>query len=88
MELRLRKTKVGGENWRSAIVPFRVDGGIDVMESYMRDALASSLISKNGAWYTYKEQRAQGMNGLKALLKEHPSLYDTLVSELEQTNAT
>jgi recombination protein RecA len=88
MEVRLRKTKVGGENWRSAIVPFRVEGGIDVMESYMRDALASNLISKSGSWYTYKDSRAQGMNGLKALLKENISLYDTLVAELEQEDAT
>ena len=87
MEVRLRKTKVGGENWKSAIVPFKVDGGIDIIESYMRDGLAEGLIDKKGAWYTYKEQRAQGMNGLKTLMVTNEYLFATLVSELEGNNA-
>jgi len=82
MEIRLRKTKVGGENWKSAIVPFKVDGGIDIIESYMRDGLAEGLIDKKGAWYTYKEQRAQGMNGLKTLMVNNEALFATLVAEL------
>ena len=31
MEVRLRKTKVGGENWKSSVVPFIVEGGIDIL---------------------------------------------------------
>ena len=87
MEVRLRKTKVGGENWKSAIVPFKVDGGIDIIESYMRDGLVDGLIDQRGAWYTYKEQRAQGMNGLKKMMVENEALFATLVSELEGKNA-
>lgn len=87
MEVRLRKTKAGGENWSSAIVPFRVEGGIDLVESYMRDGLAEGLIDKKGAWYTYKEQRAQGMNGLKSLMVGNPQLLEALVGELGEKNA-
>ena len=87
MEVMLRKTKVGGENWKSAIVPFRVEGGIDIIESYMRDGLVEGLIEQRGAWYTYKEQRAQGMNGLKKLMVENEALFATLVSELEGKDA-
>ena len=82
----MRKTKVGGENWKSAIVPFKVDGGIDIIESYMRDGLAEGLIDKRGAWYTYREQRAQGMNGLKTLMVNNEQLLDALVSDLEGNN--
>ena len=39
MEVRLRKTKIGGENWSSATVPFRVDGGLDILDRYIREAL-------------------------------------------------
>ena len=87
MEIRLRKTKVGGENWKSAIVPFRVEGGIDLVESYMRDGLASGIIDKKGAWYTYQDQRAQGMNGLKTLMTTNENLLARLIAELEGTDA-
>jgi hypothetical protein len=82
MEVRLRKTKVGGENWKSAIVPFRVEGGIDLVESYMRDGLAAGIIDKKGAWYTYHDQRAQGMNGLKTLMTTNENLLVMLIAEL------
>ena len=52
MEVRLRKTKVGGENWKSAVVPFRVAGGIDILESFIREGIAQKIITQAGAWYT------------------------------------
>ena len=78
MEVRLRKSKVGGENWSSAIVPFRVEGGIDILESYIREALDQKLISRAGAWYTYGEVKAMGLNGLKEQFLNNPELLDTL----------
>ena len=72
MEVRLRKSKVGGENWKSAIVPFRVAGGIDILESFIREALAQGLIKRAGAWYTYGEDKAMGLNGLKSFFLENP----------------
>ena len=72
MEVRLRKSKVGGENWKSAIVPFRVAGGIDVLESFIREALDRGLIKRSGAWYTYKEDKAMGLNGLKKVFIDNP----------------
>ena len=62
MEVRLRKSKVGGENWRSAVVPFRVDGGIDVMESFIREGITQKLIQQSGPWYTYRNEKVMGMN--------------------------
>ena len=67
MEVRLRKSKVGGENWTSAIIPFRVEGGIDVTESFIREALDLSIISKAGPWYADKDAKVMGMNGLKRI---------------------
>jgi len=72
MEIRLRKSKVGGENWKSAIVPFRVAGGIDILESFIREALAKGLIKRAGAWYTYGEDKAMGLNGLKSFFLDNP----------------
>ena len=78
MEVRLRKSKVGGENWRSATVPFRVEGGIDILESYIREALDQKLIDRNGAWYTYKDIKAMGLNGLKQQFLSTPTLLEEL----------
>lgn len=78
MEVRLRKTKIGGENWSSALVPFRVDGGIDILESYIREAIGKKLITQAGPWYTYKEQKYMGLNGIKKLFLEDDALREEL----------
>jgi len=82
MEVRLRKTKVGGENWKSATVPFRVEGGIDIAESYIREGIERKLITQGGAWYTYKDTKAMGMNGLKKAFLENPEVFEELQNEL------
>ena len=82
MEVRLRKTKVGGENWQSATVPFRVEGGIDIAESYIREGIERILITHGGAWYTYKDTKAMGMNGLKKAFLENPKIFKELQNEL------
>jgi recombination protein RecA len=82
MNIRLRKTKTGGENWDSAVVPFRVEGGIDVLESYIRDGIDQGLISKAGAWYTYGDIKAMGLNGIKEKFVEDSKLFDKLQNEL------
>jgi recombination protein RecA len=78
MEVRLRKTKIGGENWSSALVPFRVDGGIDVLESYIREAIGKKLITQAGPWYTYKEQKYMGLNGIKKIFLDDSALREEL----------
>ena len=82
MEIRLRKSKVGGENWRSAVVPFRVEGGIDVVESYIREGVARRLVKQAGPWYTYGEHKVMGLNGVKKFFLENPSEFETLKNEL------
>ena len=78
MQVRLRKSKVGGENWDSVTVPFRVDGGIDILESYIREAIQKKIIIQAGPWYTYKEQKYMGQNSLKQLFLEDEALAEEL----------
>ena len=82
MEVRLRKSKVGGENWRSAVVPFRVDGGIDIVESFIREGIEQKLIKQAGAWYEYNEQKVMGLNGIKTVFKDNPEMFTQLQHEL------
>jgi len=82
MEIRLRKTKVGGENWDSAIIPFRVEGGIDIVESFIREALERKLITQAGAWYSYDGEKVMGLNGIKNLFINNPEKFDVLKEAL------
>jgi|TARA_R110000824_G_scaffold399582_1_gene605226 recombination protein RecA len=78
MDIRLRKTKIGGEHWKNVKIPFRIEGGIDIVESFIREALTQDLIQQRGAWYMYGEEKMQGMNGLKHFFIENPSRLDEL----------
>ena len=82
MEVRLRKSKIGGENWNNAIVPFRVDGGIDVLESYIREAIEQKIVERSGAWYTYKDVKAMGMNGIKEKFLASTELLEDLKADV------
>ena len=82
MEVRLRKSKVGGENWRSATVPFRVEGGIDIVESFIREGLEQKLIKQAGPWYEYEGTKVMGMNGIKKFFMDNTEAFDTLKNEL------
>ena len=82
MEVRLRKSKVGGENWRSATVPFRVEGGIDVVESFIREGIDRKLIKQAGPWYEYNENKVMGMNGIKKVFLDSPETFEQLQNEL------
>ena len=78
MEVRLRKSKVGGENWASAIVPFRVEGGIDILESFIREGLSKKLITQAGPWYSFQDEKIMGMNGLKKMFLENKTNFEVL----------
>ena len=78
MDVRMRKTKIGGEHWNNVKVPFRIEGGIDVVESFIREALTQDLIQQRGPWYMYGEEKIQGMNGLKHFFIENPSRFEEL----------
>ena len=82
MEVRLRKSKVGGENWKSATVPFRVDGGIDIMESFIREGVERGIIKQSGPWYNYGDDKVMGMNGVKKFFTENQDIYIKLQNEL------
>ena len=78
MDIRLRKTKIGGEHWKNVKIPFRIEGGIDIVESFIREALTQNLIQQRGAWYMYGEEKMQGMNGLKHFFLANPTRLEEL----------
>ena len=84
MEVTLKKNKTSADHWQKVVVPFRVDGGIDIMESYMREGLAYGYIKQAGAWYDYAGNKVMGLNGLKTLLvTEQPELGEQLKEQVD-----
>ena len=84
MEVTLKKNKTSADHWQKVVVPFKVDGGIDTMESYMREGLAYGHIKQAGAWYDYAGNKVMGLNGLKTLLvTEQPELGEKLKEQVD-----
>ena len=63
-------------------MPFRVDGGIDVLESYIREAIEQKIVERSGAWYTYKDVKAMGMNGIKEKFLASTELLEDLKADV------
>jgi len=78
MEIRLKKTKQGGDDWDSIILPYKVGGGIDLIEVTINEALDKGLIKQSGAWYTYNEERIQGKNRVRQYFVDNPNMYEQL----------
>jgi len=84
MEIRMRKTKQGGQDWNSIIVPYIVGGGIDLKEVAINEALELGLIKQAGAWYTYNEERLQGKNRVREFFVDNPDRLEELIKEIEK----
>lgn len=54
------------------------DDGYDFEGSIIEEAVKYDFIQKGGAWYTYKGEKFQGLNGVKTYLKSNPSEIETI----------
>jgi recombination protein RecA len=61
--------------------------GISKLGDMIDVALDYKLITKSGSWFGFAGERAQGRDGLKQLLKEHPKLMAQLEHEVKQRMA-
>jgi len=59
--------------------------GISKIGDLIDVAVQHGLIAKGGSWYTYKEDRVQGKDGLKNLLKENEDMLSSLWKEVKET---
>ena len=83
IEIRNIKTKSGGQSERACIIPFRFGGGIDVVESEIREAIAHDFIKRSGAWYQLPSgEKVMGMGGLTEYYKNNPIELEGLVRKV------
>ena len=78
MEVRCRKSKAGGQVYQACTVPFRTEGGIDLLETYIREFLDKDLIKRAGPWYSIGEEKVMGLNGVRKFLLENPEKFDEM----------
>jgi recombination protein RecA len=90
-------TEIVGNRVRAKIVknkvapPFReaefdimYNEGISKLGDMIDIAVENSLIVKSGSWFTYKEERVQGRDGMRKLLTENAALYASLELDVKQ----
>lgn len=77
MEVVAVKNKTS-EPYASAKLPFYFRGLIDMMSSYMDDAINKGIIQQAGSWYTWGEDRWQGKTSMRDWFSEHPEKFEEL----------
>lgn len=83
MKITMKKTKVGGEHYTDVTVPFRLDGGIDVAEIFIREFIERKMVQKSAAWYKIGDQSIMGMNNLKQWFLDNPETFESMKKEIE-----
>jgi len=83
----LLKDKFGGERWEQVSVPFRLEGGIDEVETYLKEALNQGIITQKGAFYSsdlLPEQKSiQGWANVRDYFKLDQSAFEVIKSALQ-----
>lgn len=85
----VKKNKLGAP-FKSGSYKFYYAGkkvGIDSMAEVLDEAVSFDVISKGGAWYTYGEQKFQGMDATVAFFEENPEELE-LVKKAVHTRKT
>jgi recombination protein RecA len=59
------------------------DRGIDFEEDVLKNGVEDEVVTKAGAFFSYKDQRlGQGKDNAKAFLREHPEVRDAIFAEV------
>ena len=57
--------------------------GIDLEDDVLKVAVEQDIVTKAGAFFSYKEQRlGQGKDNSKTFLRENPTIRDTIIAEV------
>lgn len=58
--------------------------GISKVGDIIDVAVENGLITKSGSWFTYKEERVQGRDGMRKMLTETPALFADLEDDVKR----
>ena len=90
MEVTVKKTKIGGENQSTIIIPFSMKEGMDNISIDIREGENIDLVQKKGAWWycTKKdgtEFKALGIDKLRQFFIDNPEEYNHFKKNLYDT---
>lgn len=83
IEVRVRKSKVGGQPYQSCIVPFKMEGGIDMAETLFREAISVGVVVQSGGWMKWGSEKFHGMKELREFFAEKPEKIEILQGEVD-----
>lgn len=75
---KLAKTADGA----SIILPFNYRGQIDVLMSYMDEAINLNIIQQSGPWYQFAEQKWLGKSAMREAFSGSPNMTEKLKTDL------
>ncbi|MCU0330715.1 MAG: recombinase RecA [Candidatus Kapabacteria bacterium] len=58
--------------------------GISKLGDMIDAAVEHGIILKSGSWFTYKEERVQGRDGMRKILQENPTVYAELEADVKR----
>lgn len=83
MEVLDKKDKTGGKQQETITIPVRFHGAIDLLASYVDEAVEKHLIaSLGGPWYMWGEEKFMGKPKLRQLFIDNPEQYAILKEKL------
>ena len=75
--------------FRTAEFSLMHDRGIDLEEDVLKIGVEDEIVTKAGAFFSYKDQRlGQGKDNAKTFLREHPELRDAIIAEVLAAHST
>jgi len=87
-DVTVMKGKENGINLFGATTLYFAHGqGVDVYRDLITVCEIKGIITKGGAWYTYGEQKFQGLAGFAEALKGNKELYQELMNKVSQNIA-
>jgi recombination protein RecA len=74
--------------FRTAEFSLMHDRGIDLEEDVLKVAVEDEILTKSGAFFSYKDQRlGQGKENARNFLREHPEVRDAIILEVVAKHA-
>lgn len=73
-----------GPPYRTADLPLIYGAGFDVERELLENAIAFGVVQRAGAWYSYGEEKHQGLTNMSEWLKQNPDNKKAIIKELDQ----
>jgi len=78
----IKKNKIGNPPGIKIEFPVRFQYGPDKLLDVIKLGIKTNVIEQHGAWYSYKDFRAQGEHKFKEYLKENKELYEEIKNKI------